>query len=161
MNNEEKIEILKIVAFKVGGDIRKGYSGRFMHGAQCYGIVCDDQIGCIEWAAEHGLEGANWDDMGKQYIVYWPSIAYDPEIDYANQGQCEDSRPRRLTKDDLARLSPEQRAELDMALLQATEGVSGLIELLDILGLEERNAVHRLALAMGKLEHLKAEKTTD
>lgn len=47
-----------------------------MYGAQCYGIVCDDPIPCIENAAENGIKGAVYDQMGLQYIVYWPNIPY-------------------------------------------------------------------------------------
>lgn len=156
MKHEELIEMLEAVAFKVGGTVRRGYSGRFMHGAQCYGIDCDDYIGCIEWAAEYGLEGARWDHMGRQYIVYWPSIPYDTDKDHALQHTGEDTRPRRLTRDDVAQLPPEKRIALDLALSRSTEGVSALIELLDVLGTQERNSVRKLVLALEELEHLKS-----
>ena len=74
MNLEEQIEILNEVADIVGGEIYKGYSGRGMYGTRCYGIECDEPIPCIEQAATQGITGANYDQMGLQYIVYWPSI---------------------------------------------------------------------------------------
>jgi hypothetical protein len=33
-------------------------------------------IPCIENAAENGIKGAVYDQMGLQYIVYWPNIPY-------------------------------------------------------------------------------------
>lgn len=45
-----------------------------MYGERCYGIVCDDPIPCIEEAAEQGIRGARYDNMGLQYIVYWPHL---------------------------------------------------------------------------------------
>jgi len=74
MNLEDKLEILNEVAKSVGGELYEGYSGRGMYGAQCYGIVCDDPMSCIENSAENGIKGANYDQMGLQYIVYWPRI---------------------------------------------------------------------------------------
>ena len=74
MNLEEQIEALNEVADIVGGEIRDDYSGRGMYGARCYGIECDEIVPCIEKAAMNGITGANYDQMGLQYIVYWPII---------------------------------------------------------------------------------------
>lgn len=74
MNIEEQIEALNEVADSIGGRIRDDYSGRGMYGTQCYGIECDDPISCIEQASMQGIAGANYDQMGLQYIVYWPRI---------------------------------------------------------------------------------------
>lgn len=64
MNLENKIDTLNEVADIVGGEMYERYSGRGMYGAQCYGIVCDDPIPCIENAAENGIKGAVYDQMG-------------------------------------------------------------------------------------------------
>ncbi len=77
MNLEEQIEALNEVADEIGGEIRDDYSGRGMFGRNCYGIECDDPIPCIENAAMQGISGANYDQMGLQYIVYWPRIRND------------------------------------------------------------------------------------
>ena len=77
MNLEEQIETLHEMADQVGGEIRDDYSGRGMYGRTCYGIECFDPIGCIEQAALNGIEGANYDQMGLDYIVYWPRIRND------------------------------------------------------------------------------------
>lgn len=74
MNLEEQIEALNEVADIIGGEIRDDYSGRGMYGRHCYGIDCDDPVSCIEQAATQGITGANYDQMGLQYIVYWPRI---------------------------------------------------------------------------------------
>ncbi len=74
MNLEEQIEALNEVADMIGGEIRDDYSGRGMYGARCYGIECDEPIRCVEQAAMQGIAGANYDQMGLQYIVYWPRI---------------------------------------------------------------------------------------
>lgn len=67
MNLEEQIEALN-------SEIRDDYSGRGMYGRNCYGIECNDPISCVEQAATQGITGANYDQMGLQYIVYWPRI---------------------------------------------------------------------------------------
>lgn len=76
MDLEDKIEILYEVADIIGGEMYERYSGRGMYGEQCYGIVCDDPISCVENAAENGIKGAVYDQMGLQYIVYWPNIPH-------------------------------------------------------------------------------------
>jgi len=70
-------EILQEVADEIGGELRE-YSGRGMYGKSCLGIVCDDPSDCIEEAVVRGIRGACRDSMGKQAIVYWPSIKVEP-----------------------------------------------------------------------------------
>lgn len=70
---DEAIEILQEVADDMGGTVRTDYSGRFMYGAECIGIVCENDTECMELAAEKGLTGSKTDNMGKRYIVYYPS----------------------------------------------------------------------------------------
>ncbi|MGB0743363.1 MAG: hypothetical protein ACPGSB_02450 [Opitutales bacterium] len=36
-----------------------------------------DPISCVETVAMQGITGANYDQMGLDYIVYWPSIRYE------------------------------------------------------------------------------------
>jgi len=76
--NADKIETLRNVADEVGGKLRE-YSGRGMYGAYCAGISCPNYIDCIEVAAEHGITGARYDQLGLKYIVYWPNINYEGE----------------------------------------------------------------------------------
>ncbi len=72
---EEAIEILREVTGELDvKEIRLDYSGRFMYGAECIGVVCDNDTECIELAAEKGLKGAKVDNMGKGYIVYYPKF---------------------------------------------------------------------------------------
>ncbi len=66
-------EILQEVANEIGGEVREGYSGRGMYGKECYGIVCENSIECIEAAFAMGLRGAKTDNMGLRYIVYYPN----------------------------------------------------------------------------------------
>ena len=45
-----------------------------MYGKTCFGVVCDDPYGATEVAKKLRLFGARTDNMGKQFIVYWPSV---------------------------------------------------------------------------------------
>ena len=65
---------LEAIAQLVDGDLRLNYSGRGMYGNSCLGIVTDDPTACMEYAAQRGITGAKMDNMGRQYIVYWPNI---------------------------------------------------------------------------------------
>lgn len=69
------LETIEAIAAEVGGRVYRHYSGRGMYGAQCLGVECGDVPACIEAAACHGLTGARWDNMGCDYIVYWPKLA--------------------------------------------------------------------------------------
>lgn len=74
---QDKIKILKDVADEVDGKFCDDYSGRWMFGKTCVGIICDNAYSCIEAAAAQGIRGARTDNMGRSYIVYWPSIKSD------------------------------------------------------------------------------------
>lgn len=76
MTNQEKV---RRVAEEVGGKVREKYSGRFMYGKTCMGIVCGYPIEAIEVAGELGLRGARQDSMGLSYIVYWPTVSIEGE----------------------------------------------------------------------------------
>ena len=68
---------LEAISEQIDGDFRPSYSGRGMGGRTCGGIVTDDPMRCIELAAQRGITGANTDSMGRQTIVYWPSLTED------------------------------------------------------------------------------------
>ena len=70
----DPVGVINEIAETVNGEVRTNYSGRGMFGATCYGIVCANTLYCIEEAASRGIKGARTDNMGKQYIVYWPHI---------------------------------------------------------------------------------------
>lgn len=53
-------------------DIYLKYSGRGMFGEECVGIITHNVIETIEKAASRGIFGANYDNLGTQFIVYWP-----------------------------------------------------------------------------------------
>ena len=72
-------------------DLRKNYSGRFMYGEKCIGIVGTGslEIGMKliiylfneseEDLANTFSKNCNEDNMGRQSIVYFPSIQWDGE----------------------------------------------------------------------------------
>jgi hypothetical protein len=67
---------VKRLALDLGGDVYRRYSGRGMYGAKCLGIVC----GCPDTARKSArrrkaLGEPCVDNMGRDYIVYWPSLA--------------------------------------------------------------------------------------
>ena len=71
------LQALQAIARIVDGDMHQNYSGRGMYGETCLGIVTDDPTACMEYAAQRGITGAKMDNMGRQYIVYWPNITKD------------------------------------------------------------------------------------
>lgn len=71
---KNQIKKVEEVAREVDGRVRTDYSGRGMFGKTCYGIVCANINECLEVAGKHGLRNARTDNMGKNYIVYWPGI---------------------------------------------------------------------------------------
>lgn len=76
MTKEQKIEIVESTAEATGGKVTT-YSKRGMYGDTCYGIIHDDAGEVIEEASARGLRKAQTDNMGQQYIVYWPHITDD------------------------------------------------------------------------------------
>lgn len=69
-----KIDGLKRLAERKGWEYRNDYSGRFMFGDRCVGICGPNATAIIESAARLGVKGARTDNMGLDYIVYWPSL---------------------------------------------------------------------------------------
>lgn len=62
------------------------YSGRFMYGRQCVGIVCDNILECLVrlccYLVAEGVDlqpnmllPISYDNMGCQLILYFPNIA--------------------------------------------------------------------------------------
>lgn len=71
MTDLEKIDE---VADAVDGTVQEDYFGRGMFGRSCVAVYCEDHVTCIEEAAQRGLTGASYDQMGKGMVVYWPRI---------------------------------------------------------------------------------------
>ena len=67
-------EIIRQLAKEGFGRVYEDYSGRNMYGETCLGIDTSDPDTLIEEAAFRGVRGAVKDNLGKGYIVYWPSI---------------------------------------------------------------------------------------
>ena len=76
-----KIEIIETVAAKVAGLVRRNYSGRGMYGKTCVGIVCESPVTAVKSAQSRGLSGALTDNMGRDYIVYWPAVTAESRVD--------------------------------------------------------------------------------
>lgn len=62
------------LAANIEARIYEAYSGRGMMGKTCLGIVCDDPADVLEAFREYDLPRPNRDNMGRQYICYWPDI---------------------------------------------------------------------------------------
>ena len=62
-----------------GWEFRSNYSGRGMYGETCVGVVCPSASECIEEASLRGIRGASVDNMGRDFIVYWPNIKGNDE----------------------------------------------------------------------------------
>lgn len=67
-------QIIRDMANEGLGRLEENYSGRGMYGATCIGLIVDSAMDTIEEAASRGLKGACSDNLGKGYIVYWPSV---------------------------------------------------------------------------------------
>lgn len=70
----DALQLMEEIATEVDGKVYRGYSGRGMFGAQCYGVACDDAINAVEAARRRGLGGARVDQLGRGYIAYWPHL---------------------------------------------------------------------------------------
>lgn len=82
------IETIADFAESRGYDTRFDYSGRYMCGAECLGIVCNNPLEMLvdlalylSYELDEDLPKArsmitapNMDDMGRSRIVYWPRI---------------------------------------------------------------------------------------
>lgn len=71
--SDSRIETLRNLAEDRGWDFRNDYCGRGMND-HCVGLVGPNPDAIIEAAAEHGITGARRDSMGRNFIVYWPTL---------------------------------------------------------------------------------------
>lgn len=69
-----KFQKLKQIAEDNGWSFREDYSGRWMFGKTCAGIVTDDPYECVSQAKRKKIQGHVTDNMGLSTIVYWPHI---------------------------------------------------------------------------------------
>lgn len=82
-------DLIKEFCEAEGYEFRDNYSGRFMYGQRCVGIVTDEQpipliVSLFGFLAEESeldcyniermLKGAKTDDMGLSTIIYFPEI---------------------------------------------------------------------------------------
>jgi hypothetical protein len=67
-------ERVEAVAAWVGGTVYENYSGRFMFGDTCYGVVCEPFTvkDAIKQGNKRRLGTARTDNLGLDMIVYWP-----------------------------------------------------------------------------------------
>ena len=83
-----KYDTIAEALYSIGYDetcIRADYSGRFMYGDQCFGLVVPDIAVAFELAAtlaEAGediswIGGARTDSMARDIIIYWPHVQLD------------------------------------------------------------------------------------
>lgn len=81
-------ELIRDFCENEGHDYRGDYSGRFMYGRTCVGVVTDENVIALTVAlfrhlidegmdadiVEDLLKDARTDNMGLSMIVYWPNI---------------------------------------------------------------------------------------
>jgi hypothetical protein len=79
MTHQEQVDVVMKIGSKPGREIEDMYSGRFMYGATCYGIITSNPDNVAREAHLAGLKGEKYDNMGLQFIVYWPHIPGKPE----------------------------------------------------------------------------------
>jgi len=86
MTNLEKV---LVIAKKVQGRVYENYSGRGMFGKQCLGVVTT--IGNVDEAVRLGKKAGftqpSRDELGKNTIVYWPSVKLD--VDFLSEDRSD------------------------------------------------------------------------
>lgn len=86
MNKESIIKTVEDFCEQYDYEFRDDYSGRFMYGALCIGIVCDYPlevlVGLCQYLSDDGVEdfheylsGAKQDSMGLSSILYFPGLS--------------------------------------------------------------------------------------
>jgi len=76
----EMIEIIQRICNEVDGNFRGNYSGRFMYGKCCVGIDTNDPELVRQLAEDFGIPAPTQDNMGLDYILYWPEVSMpEPE----------------------------------------------------------------------------------
>lgn len=69
MKPAQLIKLLKALGLEP-----RSYSGRGMHGRECVGVSVDRM-------GDHVLPvGWSFDQLGKGYIVYWPSVKWEEGV---------------------------------------------------------------------------------
>jgi len=70
------LEKMKEIVEKLGEDysVYENYSGRFMFGKKCLGIVGPNVEAIKSAASKKGFKRASIDNMGLNMIIYWPHI---------------------------------------------------------------------------------------
>jgi hypothetical protein len=87
---EDEQEAIKYGANEIGATIRS-YSGRYMYGESCLGIVVSNVTDLATFVlmvneddpdlADHLARNACMDSMGYDYILYWQRIAWTEAAD--------------------------------------------------------------------------------
>lgn len=73
------LAILEELAAEVDGAVRS-YSGRFMYGARCWGVTVPNLAEGIHVAGRLGLPAPQTDNMGMDYILYWPAFKVGEDV---------------------------------------------------------------------------------
>ncbi|SVC87678.1 uncharacterized protein METZ01_LOCUS340532 [marine metagenome] len=79
---EDQMDDLYNAAHTVDGEIVTDYSGRGMFGAECVGIILNDDCALFTFARlldddlAELLGNPRWDNMGLREIAYWPNVAH-------------------------------------------------------------------------------------
>ena len=61
--------------------ICRDYSGRGMFGETCIGLICpNSEEGRLAAAGALGFRGARRDNMGRDWIIYWPDLKPDSKL---------------------------------------------------------------------------------
>ena len=75
LTNQERV---RKIADITGGEVYNDYSGRGMNGARCMGIAFRYPSVVLNEAARAGLQPKlRQDDLGRDSIIYWPTIKPD------------------------------------------------------------------------------------
>lgn len=81
--SEAVVMAADMAGIDIDTDIRRDYSGRFMYGARCFGIVAGpstygefliEVAGDDEALAKRLADTVRTDDMGLSTIYYWPEL---------------------------------------------------------------------------------------
>ncbi len=67
------VEIAKEIVDYAEGRPYFGYSGRGMFGGRCFGIICEYPGDLEDFCENNGIEKPLIDNMGLEYIAYWPN----------------------------------------------------------------------------------------
>ncbi len=80
----DQTSAIEDAAYELDGEIYRGYSGRNMYGEECVGVVLEEMSDLFRFAGLLDddlvklLGSPRWDNMGLQYIAYWPRWTVGP-----------------------------------------------------------------------------------